>query len=560
MKRKGYLAYGIIGWLFVFCWVTERELAEKGNIVWNGGFLGKLAALCLAAGTLGGAFVFWLLLQGKRLLQGMVIGKGVSVASSGAWLSPRRTFWFSWLGIWLLWFPGYLAYYPAICSYDTPVQMAQIVEKAYNDHHPILHTLLLEGAWRLGGLLGHVNWGIGLFVLLQMLFLSGVFALGIAVLRAWKAGVVSLAALFLYCGLFPFHMYMSVTTTKDTIFSAFFLLMMLCLAGILRQKGIGRRLSKWEIGYLGAGIGMVLFRTNGRYALLVPAVILALALPVWKRRRKLAGRLLLLTMAVFVAGSLLLQGLFVMVGAQQGDRREMLSLPIQQLARTYVYHGGVGLYPEDDNTLEAKDREMIDDFILDQAYLEYRPDIADPVKRHTNTYVVRYRAKEFIGTYLGLLARYPGDYINAALAVNAGYLYPGDVSHAVINLNGRDRGLGYIQTRWVDAELNPLGIVRESKWEWLHEQLEKFADTNGYLQIPVLKYSMVPGVYLWFWLMLAAWLWVKKRYEELFPLAFILGYYITLFLGPTVQLRYIYPIMITLPYYLVLTRKGEKKD
>ena len=50
--------------------------------------------------------------------------------------------------------------------------------------------------------------------------------------------------------------------------------------------------------------------------------------------------------------------------------------------------------------MDAADKALINDFILDEAYLDYDPGIADPVKRHTNTYVARYRSGEFIRYYL----------------------------------------------------------------------------------------------------------------------------------------------------------------
>jgi len=157
-----------------------------------------------------------------------------------------------------------------------------------------------------------------------------------------------------------------------------------------------------------------------------------------------------------------------------------------------------------------------------------------------------------------LLAEYPGDFVNAALAVNAGYLYVGDESHAYINVNGRDTGLGYVQTRFLTGELNSYGVYQDSKWRGLFGLFEKWADANGHLQIPVLKYLFVPGVFLWLYLLLAGYLILHKRYDKCVPLALVMGYYVTLFLGPTVQLRYIYPLMIALPFAAVLSmREGQ---
>ena len=396
-----------------------------------------------------------------------------------------------------------------------------------------------------------------------MLVLSGAFALGIGRLEKQGAGKGWLVLLAAYGCVFPFHGYMSVSVTKDTFFAAFLVGMLVLLGELLqhttRKAATGsKKLWAADVGFVICAVGVVLFRGNGRYALLVLAAALLLALCFGKQTRRLYARLLAETGCALVVGTLLLNGLFTMTHAGQGDRREMLSMPIQQLARVMVYHSGAQVVPADDHTLDEASKALLNDFMLNESWKLYRPDIADPVKRHTNTYVARFRVKEFVQTYLALFLRYPGDYINAVLATNAGYLYPGDESHAVINVNGRDRGLGYIQTRWVEGELNPAGIYKASKWEWLHEKLEDFADSNGHLQIPLFKYLLVPGTYLWVYLFWAAWLWYRKQYRNLVPLAMVAGYYLTLFLGPTVQLRYLYPLMTALPYLMIAGRKQKK--
>ena len=160
--------------------------------------------------------------------------------------------------------------------------------------------------------------------------------------------------------------------------------------------------------------------------------------------------------------------------------------------------------------------------------------------------------------YLSLLVRYPGDYVNAALAVNAGFLSPGDVSHATINQISGQPGLGYVQTRWVDEEMAEQGIYRNSKWVSLREGFEKWADENGYLKLPVLKYLFVPGTVLWAYLLLLGICLLKRAYNRLIPLSLVLGYFGTLILGPTVQLRYIYPLMVVLPLVWILSVKVKR--
>lgn len=567
IRKRDSVIFGIIGFLFCFFEFTGRLLAAQGNLVWTGAYVLRLLLSCLLGGVclgVGGVFLADMLKQ----LWGKFSARKKKYNQENAQGSMRfceKTWQFWLLGtalILLCWLPCYLAYYPGICAYDVTVQTGQIESGAYNDHHPIAHTLLLAGSMRLGeALFGDANTGLGLSVAVQMSCLAGAFGWGLALLRRRGVNGKHILCLLLLSMFYPFHMYMSVSVSKDVFFSVFFLLQMLALYELirLREKGFGG----FDVLFFVSALGMQLFRNNGRYAMLVLLAALVVAFVFGKGARRFWGRVLLECVVSLVVGSLLLSALFKVTGAEQGDRREMLSMPIQHLARCMLYHGDVGVLPEDDGTMEERDKALINDFLLDESYREYRPDIADPVKRHTNTYVARYRAGDFIKTYLNLLCSYPGDFVNAALAVNAGYLYVGDESHAHINENGEDRGLGYVQTRWVEAELNPRGLYKDSKWEGLHELLESWADENAYLRLPVLRYLFVPGMFLWLYLLLFGWLAARKRYAECVPLALAGGYYLTLFLGPAVQLRYLYPLMIVLPFaaaFCLWSHSGESSD
>lgn len=554
MKRK-YTIFAFIGFLFGFFTVTGRDLARRqgqwGNLIWTTSYTLKTLLCSLLIGLLAGAVVCLGIPFLRKLCRTAcpaVFGvRSQSGRKPGRTAGQGKIFFMSFLLIMICWLPAYLAYYPGICAYDATIQTGQIADHAYNDHHPIAHTLLIAGFMKLGErVFSDVNAGIAIMILIQMICLAAVTAWGIGLL--WKRGVRRgfLICLQLFGMFYPFHHYMSVSMIKDVFFSVFFLLQMLALCETVRQKK--NTVDGYDVLFGLSGIGMQLFRTNGRYAMLVLAVFVLLAFVLDKETRHFWGKLTVNCALCLVIGSLCLSGLFRVTGAEQGDRREMLSMPIQQLARCMLYHGGVGELAEDDGTMAQEDRELINDFLLGEGYREYRPEISDPVKSHTNTYVVRYRTGDFVKTYFGLLAQYPGDFINAALAVNAGYLYVGDVSHAYINVNGVDRGLGYVQTRWVDDELNLRGIYKDSKWEGLREAMETWADENTYLKMPVLKYLFVPGVFLWLYLLLAGSLTARKKYDRCIPLALVLGYYLTLFLGPAVQLRYIYPLILALPF------------
>lgn len=546
-KPIAYTIFVLTGFLFIFCCATGQELAAEGNILWTAGHTFRILGISLAGGGAIGA-VICMIFYGWAARTDKSAG---TEERAGGW----KIFGISLFLDFAAWFPGFLAYYPAICAYDIPVQMEQIVSGRYIDHHPIVHTLLIKGAMSLGeNVFGSVNAGIGCYALFQMLFLSAAFAFGMRCLYRHGMKKIWLIMVQILCMLYPFHVYMSISVTKDTIFSAFFLICLLALSEVSAGE------KAYAPVFAAAGIGMILFRNNGKYAFLVLLVFLAGAFVFDRKKRLFRGKLLLLAAGTFLAGNLLLSGVFKATGAEQGDKREMLSIPIQQLSRTMVYHGGIGVIPEDDGAMSDTDRALIGDFILDEAYRGYRADFTDPVKRHTNTYVVRYRTKDFLTTYVGLFLQFPGDYLNAALAVDAGYLYPGDVSHAYINAQeGEAAGGGYVQTRWDEERLREAGIYKDSRWPALWKRMEKWADDNAYLRIPLLKYLFVPGVWIWLYLLLAGWLLINRKFAKCMPLTLVFGYFLTLLLGPTVQLRYLYPLMAAFPFLSGLGLLPEKE-
>ena len=89
--------------------------------------------------------------------------------------------------------------------------------------------------------------------------------------------------------------------------------------------------------------------------------------------------------------------------------------------------------------------------------------------------------------------------------------------------------------------------------------LDKWAEENFYLNIPILKYIFMPGVYLWIYIVFAINCIRRKNMKAAGVLALVAGYYITMFFGPCVQLRYIYPVMITVPFLNLYGIRGKSE-
>lgn len=546
-EYAGYVFFLLAFICFYLLILPEAILAKEKNIIWTGSFVAGLFLMSVALAV--GSVFFCLGMKRLYLKSGINRVFAVPSVKLSGKDKEKKGFRSRFIWIILAYMPAYLAYYPGICSYDITIQQEQILSHQYIEHHPLAHTLLVEGFLNVGKFLGNANLGMGLYSLLQVLLYGAAFAYGISVIEKKDASKGILWLLQLYAMFFPYHWYLSLSTTKDSLFAVFVLFFVILFYELLGEAPGHFR--KKTVGYVLAGVGMILFRNNARYAYMVVVLVLFLVTVFIKKERKKYASLLVASLTGLILAMGLLTGLSKVCHAAAGDKREMLSVPIQQLSRVMVYH---------EEEISEKDKKLINDFLTEEAYRWYRPEIADPVKKYTYTYVFRYRFREFMETYVGLFFRYPGDYVNAFLTLNAGYLYPFDESHAWINVNGKDVGLGFIQTRFLEEDLKLLGVYKDSKFPVMRKWLEDFADRNFYLKLPILRYLFMPGGYFWCWVFWGVFLLWKKKYKELLPLLYVLAYLGTLLLGPTVQLRYLYPFMIALPFAILLTGKRVENE
>ncbi len=564
--KKEKIAYGIVVLFFVFVQLICRTLELNGNMVWNA----KSISICFGISILS-VVIFFFAVSFIKKIRNAFYDKKENRSDNTIKVSSGKIFFASWIIIFICWIPLFLAYYPGILAYDSGVQIGQIVQGAYNNHHPLIHTLMIAVFMKIGELLGSVNMGVAIYTLVQMLCLSSTMSVGIYFLE--KKGVKRywLWLIIMYCGLCPSNSYMAISMTKDVFFTIFVLLFVFILLYLLEGK---KHHFMWDVAYVLVATLMMLFRNNGKYAILVFLIFLFLSLLVdfggdrqkkknadkeeVKQKRKEILLILSETVAGVILSSVLLSGLNNIVSSQEGDKREMLSIPIQQIARCMVYHGGFDIVEMGDDTISEADKKLIDEFILHNGYLQYEPSISDPVKRCTNTSIVLNKFKEFISMYVRLIFDYPEECINAFLEVNGGYLSILDESHSKVNLRENLLGLGYLQTRWEENAFGQLGIYKDSKLPKLYTLLEKFAGENVYLDIPIVRTLVAPGMYIWCYIILGIWAFFHREKKYQFILFFVVGYYVTLLLGPTVQLRYLYPVMLLLPFVYLYVLYGER--
>lgn len=321
---------------------------------------------------------------------------------------PRRVFWGVFAAVSLVDL-GYLffARYPGVLTTDSLTTLQQLLgDEAYNNMMPFWHTMTVKVFVELGLLLfGDINAAVALFHAAQILFLAACF--GYALMTLYQIGVPkwALAAFFLIFAVQPYNIAYSVTLWKDIPFAGAVLLFITALYRIL--KSVGRK--SYGPLVLGAA-GMSLWRTNGMLAFGVTFLVLALLL------RKSQPRLLKVMLGVLVGCWFLMYPFLTLLGIGQTHFVEVLSVPLQQIAR--VITQGRTLTPEQTDLLGQI-------LILDRVTQVYDPLTVDPIKyeafQYGNQEYFLNHLWEYLKLYLQLGLAYPADYLKAWIDETKGY-------------------------------------------------------------------------------------------------------------------------------------------
>ena len=226
-------------------------------------------------------------------------------------------------------------------------------------------------------------------------------------------------------------------------------------------------------------------------------------------------------------------------GVEKGDAREMLSVPMQQLAR--VWH-------EAPESLTREEKAYIETLILPEALDGYVRVNADPVKSGFQTNVVNEDPLTSVGTWAGIGAKEPLIYLDSFLMGNWGYWYPGETQYWISYI--------MFDGAFLEDEYNVLHIFRNSRFPWYNNYLRTISLTPEFEKIPLL--SLILNQAFPFWLMLAAGTVsiYRKQTCLLVSLSLILGYWGTLLLGPVTGVRYAFPLMLCVPLLFELFMYG----
>lgn len=465
------------------------------------------------------------------------------------------------------WFPCYLAYFPAIYSYDGEPQLIQYTQHTFNNHHPIAHTLFIGACYDAGRFLQQKLHcpldGMAIYAFLQMVLLSGAFACGFAFLICRNAPRRMLIGTLLWCIIFPVHPLMAISTTKDTFFTAFLLMDFFLLDQAMEDK---EKFGKKDMIRLCiVNLALMLFRKNGVYIQIILFIILLTValccfLPFNKLRRRdcdfskgnQAAVWIRLAAVTFFSICLFLAAertLVYLTDAEPGESAEALSIPLQQLARTYKSNG---------EQMKMEDLELLTAYLPEKGLENYRPYISDGVKMYFNNDLFRENPTDFIRIYLRLAFKYPGSYLMAPLYQTMGDWFLTDVSHCLIYQDWwRDR-TGYLITDVTPVFAGDF-VKKENLLPMVRNVYEAIATDCVHQRFLPVKILFAPALYCFLTLFAGLAFLKQKRYRQLIPWAAVIIYFMTVAAGPCVLIRYIYPFMALMPFlaFQVLREETE---
>lgn len=442
----------------------------------------------------------------------------------------------------LCWLPVFLAVYPGFFVYDAQDEYVQVATRTFSTHHPLVHVLLLGGIiCGVHKLTDSYNLGIACYMVFQMALAAGVFTFLFSYLRKKKVSRVLRLVGLVWLGLFPTVVMFTLCSAKDALFTLALLLLLVCLLEMGTEETFFES-KGWRILYVCSGASMMVLRNNGFYAFLV---MIPLLLFLKKSRR---GQVFFLSACAVAVCLLVNGGLKTVLHADDSEYQELLTVPIQQLARTYKYA------PE---AFSEEDREILYEVLDEEALSLYTPRLSDPVKYRFDNETFGKNKGRYVGLWLRVGAKKPLIYLNAWWMTSYGFWYP----DTVINVYGGNTvfTFTYKDNSYFGYEVELPG-VRESKIPWLDEVYRKLSLEVWKERIPVVSWLFSPGAMFWFYAFLFAWLLNNRRYEIMYPFLPIFLLWLTVLLGPTYLPRYVLFFWYALPLFLAVWQMGMRRN
>ena len=435
----------------------------------------------------------------------------------------------------LSWLPVLLAVYPGFFVYDAQEEWAQVASRTFNTHHPLAHVLLLGGViCAVHKVTDSYTLGIVCYMIVQMIIVAGGFTYLLSFMQSRKVSkAIRILSLF-YLAFFPVIVMFTLCSAKDTIFTVALLMLLLSLIDMGSNAEVFFSSKNKIVFFILCSVAMMLFRKNGVYAFIAMAPVLLIY------HKKYSKKVLLLFAVIVVAYFVINTGLAAALHAEGGENQEILTVPIQQLARTYKFS------PE---VFESEDVMTLHEILPEEALALYRPKLSDPVKVSFQNDAFAADRWKYIGLWVRIGLKKPLSYINAWLVNSYGFWYPDTVidvysGNSVFTFT-------YADSSYFGYEVEEPGF-RDSKIPWLDEVYRKLSLEISQEKIPLFSMLFSPGGMFWCTAFAFAYVLYRKKYHLVIPFLMVFMVWMTVILGPTCLPRYVLFFWFGMPLFAAM--------
>ena len=456
-----------------------------------------------------------------------IIGWACTAVEHGGWkakihkLKPGMAFFISaailtviYAAVWAL------AYFPGILSPDSVNQINQTYTGVYSNHHPVFHTIIIQGCLWIGRtLFGTAQAGVAVYSLVQILAMACSAAYILMTMQQIGVTYKLSVPVFLFFAVMPYNILYSFTMWKDVLFSAAMALFILDLFRIM--NGIGGKAAN-AIMLAISTLGTCLLRTNG-----LPVVAVTFIIAIFVMGRKHVKTLILVA-AVIVVSVVLKYPMLSALNINQPDTIESLSIPAQQIGRVMA----------EGEEITDEQKELLANVVevdkIAENYQWYTSEkLKELVRATDNQEYIKEHKTEFIKMYIQMAVQHPVSFVESWIDGTKGYW------------NG-----GYDMWNWTVVEENDYAVERVNVVEGLSDTFDSYAD--AYNNIFVLQPFVSVGLWCWVIVILFAAGLAARKKEALLALPCILIVLTLLVATPIYnEFRYAYSLFTSMPVIIL---------
>lgn len=530
-KEPQKIATLIFSIILTFIFIVGGQLASRNSILINPVFVSALLftpfVLYPAVSTIKTIFIKFFSGDNKFLLKPFhkaIIFGSLLIATSA---------------LWVINFPG-------IFTYDMAIQNKMIASGTITSHWSLTYGLYLRFFIDyVGGVLHNYNLGFALAMFLQILIcVFAYYKLIVYIALYTKNKKITIVSLLFFL-LNPFLMVLPFTAAQDSLFSALIILFLIQAHQLLFFEESIKFKKLSIIAAIATVVALITLRNNAIYCFI-------LCVPFCLAFLKASNRRLTITiLSVAISLGLILTGpIYKMIGVSSNTTlNEVLSVPSQQLAKVFI---------EKPDKLSSEDKKELGRFYnIDKGFYLYAnyPQIADYTKDRLRSSYTKKHLGRYFTLWLRLGLSHPKQYFEAFALNSLGFWLPykNYITDNRINLSYMNYpGFIAVPSSLIE-ERGIKNITRVFDSSHITHTSDAVIFDNLWFYIPIISFLSSMGCIFCLILFALILMLSQKKTRELLVILPVIIYGATLLLAPVAVYRYVFPVIVSVPFILFVS-------